>query len=95
MDGKSIEGKNVSQRLAAVEKSLNSVGGGDLKAFQEQMLVALRQLRETMQAEAKTSPSTSSSNEAALKEENEALKKQVAKLNYRISHLLRHIPAAK
>ncbi|OQR87969.1 hypothetical protein ACHHYP_07775 [Achlya hypogyna] len=85
----------VSQRLATVEKSLGAVGSGDLKAFQEQMLVALRQLRETMIAEAATAAPSSSSNEAALREENEALKKQVAKLNYRISHLLRHIPSAQ
>ncbi|KDO21405.1 hypothetical protein SPRG_12412 [Saprolegnia parasitica CBS 223.65] len=83
----------VSQRLAAVEKSLSTVGGGDLKAFQEQMLVALRQLREAMVKDAATSaPAASSiSNEAALREENEALKKQVEKLNYRVSHLLRHV----
>ncbi|EQC28991.1 hypothetical protein SDRG_13328 [Saprolegnia diclina VS20] len=83
----------VSQRLTAVEKSLSAVGGGDLKAFQEQMLMALRQLREAMVKDTATSaPSSSSiSNEAALREENEALKKQVEKLNYRISHLLRHV----
>ncbi len=75
------------------------------------MLLALRQVRDTMRAEEKKKSShvigeersdesgggtkhlyDAAAASSALRDENEALKKQVAKLNYRIEHLLRYMP---
>ncbi|ETW00805.1 hypothetical protein H310_07338 [Aphanomyces invadans] len=85
-------------RLEAVENSLGgAVASGsndDLIAFQKQLLVSLRGVRLALKEEEAARAATQStavSNEA-LVEENTALKKQIAKLNYRIEHLLRHIP---
>ncbi|RHY16269.1 hypothetical protein DYB25_001734 [Aphanomyces astaci] len=85
-------------RLGAVESSIGGAVGGsssdDLVALQKQLLVSLRGVRSALRDEDKAraaSQSTSGSHEALL-EENAALKKQVAKLNYRIEHLLRHVP---
>ncbi|CAK4069375.1 unnamed protein product [Aphanomyces euteiches] len=94
-----VEGKvaNIETRLDAVEKSLGAATGGDLVEFQKKLLVSLRGIRGTLRAEEQArattaaAPAASASNEA-LVEENAALKKEVAKLNYRIQHLLRHVP---
>ncbi|RHY29669.1 hypothetical protein DYB32_004966 [Aphanomyces invadans] len=84
-----------------MRNDLNSLGGAvasgsndDLIAFQKQLLVSLRGVRLALKEEEAARAATQStavSNEA-LVEENTALKKQIAKLNYRIEHLLRHIP---
>ncbi|KAF0717854.1 Aste57867_2054 [Aphanomyces stellatus] len=85
----------IEARLGAVETSLSSVGSGDLVAFQKQMLVSLRAVRAVLRDEetARAAAAAPAGQTEALLEENAALKKEVSKLNYRIEHLLRHIPA--
>ena len=60
-----------------------------LRDFQIDMLNKLRRLRDTMDSDIKQNHGPS--NEDMIRE-NEELKAKVNKLEYRISHLLRHIP---
>ena len=61
-----------------------------LREFQIDMLNKLRHLRDTMDNDL----SCGTKNEDLIRE-NEELKGRVIKLEYRISHLLRHIPASE
>ena len=84
--------------MTQVETSLVDIAANtELKAFQEEMLLKLRRLRDQLQEETKESKgskecSQSSSKDdeiEALRASNAALQKQVEKLSYRIQHLLR------
>ncbi|GAB9474732.1 hypothetical protein Gpo141_00011850 [Globisporangium polare] len=89
---------NVLERLSQVEKKVAAeakqvdgpVGGVELRDYQLQVLARLRQIRNTMNQEGSSVEQLRKERDEA-RTEAEALKKQVAKLNYRVHHLKQHV----
>ena len=85
-----------TNRLEAIEKKLSAAMDPlsipetsemhHLKSFQCATLTQLRSLKAKLQAEGTVSCSSND-----LEKENEMLREKVSKLEYRISHLLRHM----
>jgi hypothetical protein len=87
----------VLSRLAKAEQQLaqappvdGPVGGVELRAYQLQMLGKLRAIRATLEAEG-ASVATLTQERDDARAERDALAKQVAKLNYRVEHLKKHV----
>ncbi|TYZ62963.1 hypothetical protein PybrP1_008101 [[Pythium] brassicae (nom. inval.)] len=89
---------NVAARLSQVEAQLAAdaaridgpVGGVELRAYQQQVLARLRQIRDTMNAEGSSLEQLRAERDAA-RSEAATLKQQVAKLSYRVEHLKQHV----
>lgn len=82
------------ERLSAIEKILKEQDPvenqqNSLREYQISMLLKLRHLRETFEKEDQQSVGNEE-----LRKENDELKEKVSKLEYRIKHLLQHIPPA-
>uniref|UniRef100_K3WDX7 Uncharacterized protein n=1 Tax=Globisporangium ultimum (strain ATCC 200006 / CBS 805.95 / DAOM BR144) TaxID=431595 RepID=K3WDX7_GLOUD len=81
----------VEKKLAAEGKQVDGpVGGVELREYQLQVLARLRQIRDTMNQEGSSLEQLRKERDDA-RSEAEALKKQVAKLNYRVQHLKQHV----
>ena len=96
----------LERRLAVAEKRLSDVeaearaatsaagsttgDGGALRAYQKQILSKLVTIREAL-ASGDGDVAHVIKERNALKEENEKLKKEAAKLNYRINHLVKNM----
>ncbi|CAI5736350.1 unnamed protein product [Hyaloperonospora brassicae] len=81
----------VEQRLAADAKREDGpVGPADLGAYQRQLLLKLRSIRDTMQKEESCLEQLRQERDDA-RRERDALQTQVAKLQYRVHHLKQHV----
>ncbi|KAI9998130.1 hypothetical protein PInf_002464 [Phytophthora infestans] len=82
----------VEKRLTAETKKVDGpVGGADLREYQTQLLLKLRDIRDTMLKEGSSLEQLRKERDEA-RSERDTLKKQVDKLNYRVHHLKQHVP---
>ena len=88
---------NLEKRVEAVEKGrgYSQETEAALRAYQLQTVTKLKQVRDLLLSEDNINSSQIAKERDGLKLENEKLKKEIDKLNYRVKHLVRSVEQAE